>query len=139
MAFQKRKDVKFGMDKENNLLEHINEHFELDLHKLPRLHPFDFTDENSDNHFELKSRRCMRYTFSETMVGHNKILYIKEHPNRNYYFVFSFTDGLYYIKYNEELFNTFRVQVGGRCDRGEPEYKDHIYIPVEYLLYIGNV
>lgn len=133
MNYLKKKDIQFGESKEINLLEDINKHFNTKLKKLGKMHPFDFTNEEYSHYFELKSRRCRLRTYAETMIGMSKIKFIHHHPNRNYTFLFSFTDGLYYIDYDKELFDTFRVDVGGRCDRGEDEYKDHLYIPFESL------
>ena len=46
-------------------------------------------------------------------------------------FVFKFTDGIYYYEYcNEDL----PVKIGGRCDRGRPEYKNYVYIDIKKLI-----
>ena len=50
--------------------------------------------------------------------------------------MFNFTDGLYYIKYDPELFKTFDVRTGGRNDRGQYEYKPYLYIPTKHLTLI---
>ena len=99
-----------------------------------RFCPFDFRDEDNTMFIELKTRRNNKDKYPTTMVPHSKILKID--PNNTYYFAFKFTDGLYYIKYEKELFDTFEVRVGGRNDRGLPEYENYVYIPVELLTLI---
>lgn len=94
-------------------------------------YPFDFRDEDNTIFIELKTRRNNKDKYPTTMVSHSKILKIEE--GNTYYFAFKFTDGLYYIKYEKELFDTFEIKIGGRNDRGIPEYEDYVYIPVELL------
>lgn len=133
MNFAKQKDLLFGNKNECILLDEISSHFKINLTKLGQMHPFDFRDADSTMYIELKSRRCNFDTYSDTMVSYNKIKYIHDHPERKYYFVFSFIDGVYYIEYDKQLFENFRVNRGGRCDRGEPEYKQYLFIPIEQL------
>jgi len=95
-------------------------------------YPFDFRDEDNSIFIELKTRRNNKDKYPTTMVPYSKILKIEE--GNTYYFAFKFTDGLYYIKYEKDLFDTFEIKVGGRNDRGIPEYNDYVYIPVELLL-----
>lgn len=94
--------------------------------------PFDFVDETGKVYAELKTRRNMKDKYLTTMVPNSKIKKIKE--GNQYYFCFNFIDGLYYIEYNKDLFDTFQVKRGGRYDRGKAEIEDYIYIPVDCLL-----
>jgi hypothetical protein len=94
--------------------------------------PFDFRDEDNTIFIELKTRRNTKDKYPTTMVPLSKIQKID--PQYTYYFAFKFTDGLYYIQYNKELFDTFEVKVSGRNDRGIPEYENYIFIPVNLLL-----
>jgi hypothetical protein len=57
----------------------------------------------------------------------------------NVYFVFRFTDGLYYWKYDPK--HPLKVQQGGRTDRGRKEIKSYAFIEVDILskLEIPNV
>lgn len=93
--------------------------------------PFDFVDETGKIYAELKTRRNPKDKYPDTMLPHSKIKKIVE--GNTYYFAFNFTDGLYYIQYNKELFDTFEVKRGGRYDRGKPEVEDYIYLPVNLL------
>ena len=89
---------------------------------------FDF---KGDNKFiELKKRTFNSDKYPDTMIGINKIAYCKN-KDTDYYFVFSFTDGDYIWKYNNE--DKLNYRSGGRRDRGYNEYKDYCYIPINLL------
>jgi len=66
------------------------------------------------------------------MIGYNKIAECRNNPHIDYYFVFEFTDGTYYWKYNKEVFD-FQLSNGGRWDRGKIETNLYVYIPVDKL------
>ena len=92
---------------------------------------FDYADETHTIFAELKTRRNKKDAYPTTMVNLSKIQKIVE--GNTYYFVFNFTDGIYYIKYEKTLFDTFEVKISGRCDRGRPEYEEYVFIPVDLL------
>lgn len=133
MSSQKQKDLKFGEAKENDIQAVINDAFKCKSEKLPPFHPFDFKDLQANTYYEHKGRRNEYNKYSTTMIGSNKIDFINKHPDNDYVFIFGFTDGNYYIKYNKELFDNFEIKKGGRLDRGRPEIKDYLYIPIEQL------
>lgn len=93
--------------------------------------PFDFVDDTNTVYVELKTRRNKRNQYPTTMVPESKIKKIV--VGNTYYFAFKFTDGLYYIKYDKEIFDSFEIKQGGRYDRGRPEVENYCYIPVELL------
>ena len=66
----------------------------------------DYIDQAKTVFVELKTRRVRHNAYPTTIVGVNKISFCKD-ESKKYYFVFSFLDGLYGIKYDKELFNTF--------------------------------
>ena len=127
------KDKAFGEQKEITIKEIINNKFNCEVEKLPPFHCFDFKDLAKNVYFEHKGRRNEYNKYPDTMIGYNKIKFIKENPNNTYFFIFGFTDGNYFIKYDEELFKTFEIKKGGRCDREKPEYKTYLYIPINHL------
>ena len=96
----------------------------------------DIFDFYSDNKFiELKSRNFEYSKYPDTMIGLNKITYAKANPDKEFYFVFCFTNGLYYWKYNED--DQLNYRKGGRYDRGYNEIKQYAYIPINLLNYIS--
>ncbi len=131
-------DFNFGGQTEQQVKEILEDYFNIPLKKLGQMSIFDFTDVKSHtNFFELKARRNTHNQYPTTIVGYNKIEFIQQRPENAYYFVFRFLDGLYYIKYSKELFDTFKVGEAGRCDRGSLEYKQHIFIPYKHLTLIA--
>lgn len=121
------KDFKFGLKQEDLLFDTIKR-LDSDLVKTGARAIFDYESEKTL--VELKSRNNTYNKYPTTMVGYNKIQYANK-LNKDTYFCFNFTDGLYYYKYNKN--DKLDFGRGGRCDRGREEYKDYCYIPIEYL------
>lgn len=80
--------------------------------------------------WELKSRRNTKNRYPTTIIPcHKKI------SGAELYYVFQFTDKICYIKFDEELFNTFEIRTiqvvrNGRYDPPT----DHFCIPVNLLI-----
>lgn len=124
-------DIKFGSNQEKSLLPVINSYLGLNLKKLKRYDVFDFEDENTL--VELKSRRTPKAQYPTTIVGKNKLDYA-EKSGKVVYFIFSFSDGLFYWKYDKSLIgDKVKFAKGGRYDRGRVEVKEYAYIPVDIL------
>lgn len=121
-------DLHFGLEKEKEYLELFQHYFSNNLKRTKQNSVFDYEDSNCL--IELKSRRCFLKTYSDTMIGVNKIQKAKC-SNQTIYFVFSFLDGLYYWKYDETVY--LRYDRGGRKDRGKYEFKNYYFIPIEIL------
>lgn len=115
-------NLEFGDRNELIVLKIIRKYFNDDIKKeQDRYEIFDFQGTNT--RYELKSRRCNSWTYRDTMIGLNKL----DAVNGNFIFLFQFYDGLFYVKYDKEQFDTFRR------DRG---YKDYLFIPKERLIKI---
>lgn len=121
-------DMEFGLEQEKSNFDLIKQ-LDSDLVMTSRNSIFDYASENSLA--ELKSRNNCYNKYPTTMVGYNKIEYAHKFPNKNIYFCFKFTDGLYYYKYDKN--DTLEFATGGRRDRGREEIKDYCYIPIKYL------
>ena len=128
----KLNDLDFGRNKEISELDKIKKRFSNSLKPSTSFFVFDYV--SKDCYVELKSRRNKSNTYPDTMVGKNKMDYA-ETADRPVYFVFSFIDGLYYWKYNQDDIQNgnVRFDIGGRCDRGRAEYKDYAYISTKIL------
>ena len=95
----------------------------------------DWFNKSNTIYLELKSRRLNHNDYPTTIIGVNKINYCKD-PTKTYYFAFSFLDGLYFIKFDKELFKTFEIKrekIKYRSDVGHIEIKDNIHIPIKFL------
>jgi len=91
---------------------------------------------------ELKKRNVRHRAYPDTMIGQNKLDYMKTQMalNKTCIFAFHFTDGLYIIKLDEENIKTIKEnKYGGRNDRGHNEIKKsgYCYIPIEQLTKIN--
>lgn len=127
MNKQEEEDLLMGMENEFYIYKVICAHFNFPmLMKLSKFHPFDYCWNNI--WFEIKSRRFNHDKYNTTMVGYNKIEYVRRNKLTDVYFVFVFEDGDYYYKFNpDDKFDTF---IGGRNDRNKAEYKKYYYIPI---------
>ena len=68
------------------------------------------------------------------MISCNKLLFAR-HCGKDCYFVFNFTDGLFYYKFDKMDYDTgvIRSAYGGRNDRGKDEKKPYCYINIKLL------
>ena len=129
-------DQIYGTQKENELLPILNKFFNLELKPTKNYFVFDYEAPNM--YIELKSRRNQKDRYDTTLVGKNKIDYA-ETCGKDVYFIFSFTDGLYYWKYNKsDIGDKITFDKGGRFDRGRVEVKMYAYISVDILLPIAE-
>ena len=126
-------DVAFGTQNENDVMPKLS--FFGDIMRMDDPYaPFDFRTKNKSTFIELKSRTNAKNKYPTTMVSQSKVDIAKQYPKKKFVFCFKFTDGLYYIQYYKELFDTFETSQGGRTDRGKAEYNNYCYIPVSKLL-----
>lgn len=99
---------------------------------------------------ELKARNLSFNDFTETMIGYNKIEngfkkldWYKDHmPNYKVYLWFAFKEGLYAWELNRKNYDLnggdSQKRIGGTCNRGRDDYKDHYYIKKEFLTKISD-
>ena len=71
------------------------------------------------------------------MVGMNKLNAGLIHQQNNLIpvFVFNCEDGIF-VWFQD---NNFKTRIGGRCDRGRPEYKAYAYIDRTNLIDIDKI
>ena len=122
----KQANIEKGDEAEDRLTNTFKNYFCYELIKDPN--PYAIMDYHcSCCLVELKSRNIKKNTFETTMVGMNKINYALKSKKMSY-FVFEFTNGLYYWILNKEELKTFEIKKGGTTKRGEIEEKDYLYI-----------
>ncbi len=127
----KQDDIYMGALMEDYIIDIIETHFNINnLEKLNNFHPMDF--KHNSTYFEIKSRRNAHNKYDSSMVGYNKIQWLINNNIEEAYFVFIFTDGDYYYKWNKQ--DTFNTGISGRCDRGCVERKLYYYIPTNKLI-----
>lgn len=134
MEYLKEADLIAGMMEEDRLKIEIEQFFNVELKKTGEMDEIDFID-GMGNMYEARHRRNKHNYYISTMIPASKIKYCKrfktKYPNKDIYFVFGFSDGDYYWKYD---INTFLGSgIGGREDRGYPEIREYNYLHHKYL------
>jgi len=120
------KQLEYGLSNENKILLIIKNVFSKNIEKSKyKYSKYDYFDKQSKYIFELKTRRITHNQYPTALLNLCKINY------KNLIIIYEYTDGLFYIKYDEELFNTF----GSNLQRihGYTQTQDVINIPYQYL------
>ena len=85
---------------------------------------------------ELKSRRIAHDRYPTTIITRGKLNFCSD-PTKRYYIAYYFSDGLYIIKYDKDLFETFNYD---NNYQRTPRYgvsnnpQSIVYIPVDLLV-----
>lgn len=122
-----KQELAQGLKIQEIVLPIIQSYFNKDIKPTEgRYNKYDYLDNNYN--YELKSRTNEYNKYPTTLIGLDKI-------DNNTIYLFYFTDGLYYIKYNKELFDTFEIKDFVRNPRyGKiDKLKKYIYIPIDKL------
>lgn len=100
-------DISYGLANEEEVMPLLETHFNTALVKSSNKYcKYDFKGEGIK--IELKSRRFNYSKYPTTFINSSKLDYVKTLGDDTlFYFVFKYTDGIYYIKYDRELFDTF--------------------------------
>ena len=101
---------------------------------------FDYRNKAQTIFVELKSRRIRHDDYDTAIIGMNKVEFCSD-PTKSYWFCYNYLDGLYYIKYDKALFDTFESNMSfTRGDRLNcPGIPNHVlYIPVRLLKKFEN-
>jgi hypothetical protein len=127
---KKASDLLFGTKNEELALPLIENFLNCKLQKTRNYYISDFVNETYE--IELKSRRVCHNQYAETKLGNNKIKYF-EKSNKQCFIFYYFTDGLFYIQYDKDLFKTFEVKKDKLIRDGNISYCDNIFIPIKLL------
>jgi hypothetical protein len=129
MTTRYEQEYKKGIESEKEVLPIIRDYFKRDI-KLTkeRYSKFDYYD--LEYKYELKTRTNKYNSFPTTIIETNKII-----DNLKIIFLFRFTNGLYFIEYEKELFDTFEKDLYMRNNPTiqSPIKKEHIFIPINKL------
>ena len=122
MSFE---DREFGLVNQKNIKPILERFFEDELTDTSLSDRYDF--KGKKNVYEVKSRRNAYQKYPTTLIGEDK-------AGENVIFVFYFTDGVYYITYNQEEFKSFECKPFRRFRQGVRDVeKPYYYIPIECL------
>jgi hypothetical protein len=127
-------DLQFGKSKEIEILPIIINYFNDDIKFVEYKYSI-YDYQGVKYKYELKSRTNKYLDFETTLIPESKIKYRK---NNFIKFLFYFTDGLYYIKFNETKFKKYKLE--NFCRNKRDDYNDvpklYYYIPVKDLIKI---
>jgi hypothetical protein len=130
-----RDDLSFGLSSETNNRAVIEQFLDVTLEKTDSYSVMDWADNNKTVYVELKTRRIRHDAYPTAIIGANKVAFCSD-PNKEYYFCYSYLDGLYYIKYDAEVFAQFErddnYERGFRPDASNISSKV-VFIPVNLL------
>jgi len=126
-----KNDYIFGKQKEDEVLNIIKKKIRGNIIKTEkRYERYDFKD--GEYYYELKSRNNKYNDYPTTLIEKGKVI------DDKLVFLFNFTDGLYYIVYNKELFEKFECKLFLRHKRCDYIDKPKLYyhIPIQQLTII---
>ena len=129
-------DYNFGKMKEAEALSMIQNYFNDDsiYQTTERYNPYDYI--GRDAVYDIKSRTNTYNRYPTTLL---KCYHLDKKPaDKDLIFLFYFTDGLYYIKYDKKLFDTFQINELKRGFRvGKVDLHElHLLIPINNLIKI---
>jgi hypothetical protein len=134
---QLKKDIEFGERSEMEMIDIIGKAFDCEFVKNSKYASIDFSSDKVD--VELKSRNVEYGKYATTIVPKSKIDYIKKNRMiKKYVFAFRFTDGLYFIEYSDEVFDSFECKMFKRIPRTGRKDIEQLYyfIPCDKLVKI---
>ena len=123
-----KEDYEIGKKGEKKALPYIKDYFNSNIQEiLNQYSKHDYTDSNFK--YELKTRTCKYNSFPTTLMPVDKAV------DDLTIFLFQFTDGLYWIRYNAEDFEEFEKKQFVRHQRADynDKEKDYFFIPIEKL------
>jgi hypothetical protein len=127
-----KQDKQNGEESELKNKKIFNTFFNDNFIKTSNFHPLDF--EGDKFFLEVKTRTNNYNKYPTSLIPASKINYCKK-QNKETYFIFVFTDDIYYIKYDDTLFKTFDIKPFKRSDRIDhtDKLQNYFYIPIENL------
>ena len=131
---QKFKDLEVGRLGEHFALPLLNKFLKTNMIENDTYSLIDFEDENTL--CELKTRRVRHNQYDSLYIPHYKLKY-NAIKNKQLYFAFNCTDGLYIFDYTNNKEKTY-TSYGGRSDRGKSEYTKMINVPTNLLIKCNN-
>lgn len=107
-----RADIAFGTKSELDNMELLQKYLDTTLERKGGYSVFDFENPEKTIMVELKSRRIRHDLYDTALIGLNKIAFCDQMPDVTFHLVFCYTDGLYTIQYDKEVFDSLEVRKG---------------------------
>ena len=128
-------DRAYGIASEYGVIDILSKHYQETIQKIHNKYsPHDAVSKTAK--YEIKTRRCSVTQYLTTIVPTSKVKYLTS----KLIFVFQFTDGLYSIVYDRELFDTFeKMTIQLSRDGINDQPTEHFCIPISQLSQIGDI
>lgn len=130
---KKEIDLKMGLEGELDSLPLINKYLNTEMTENHKYSRIDFEDDATC--CELKTRRVRHNKYRSLFIPHHKLSH-KSLKDKQVYFAFNCTDGLFLFDYTENK-NDCYISEGGRWDRGKREVCKMINVPTNNLIQIS--
>jgi hypothetical protein len=129
-------DIAFGEASEMTNLDVLQTFLDTTLERKGGYAVFDYENPSKTIFVELKTRRIRHDTYDTALIGFNKVAFCNTINDVDYWFAYCYTDGIFVIKFDKELFDTFEVRHdyrrGARDDCINRE-QSVVLIPTEHL------
>ena len=136
----KTEDLAFGLGSEQRHKAALEAFFATELVKTSTYHPMDWMNGDQTVFLEMKTRRINHDDYLTALIGKNKVDFCQK-SNVDCYFVYVYLDGLFYIKYDRAMFNTFMCKdfVRGARQGGIQPEQLFYHIPHRFLTRISPI
>lgn len=113
-------DLAMGFSNEEKMLEPLSKFLKRSIRRRTNvpMGEMDYEDDKQSLYAELKSRRIRSTLYDTALVGANKVAWAAN-STKPCYFFWAYTDGVFYLQYEESLWKTFTnamYQRGQRTD-----------------------
>ena len=131
-------DYSFGTSNELTQQQKLEGYFKTRLERRGGFSCFDY-DNGTTLFVELKTRRIKHDQYPTSIIGANKVQIAENNPDKNYWFCYSYLDGIYGIQYSKFLFDTFTKENYQRGNRSDYNDKPQLcyFIPNNLLERLG--
>ena len=128
-------DLKFGYKSEDDLIQLLNESFNDNFRNTKDIYGNEYCNYDFEGldgrRVELKSRRNKYDDYPTTIIPIHKCTSMNLIPNL---FVFNFTDGIYYIEWNKNKFETYDKKIIQYNRLGRTDKNEYYLIPIDDLI-----
>ena len=132
----KVEDIKNGLKNEANCKPIFESYFKEKLTKHPNPYSaMDFFNEPKTFWLEVKERNVRHDQFPTAIISKHKVDFCRENSNSTHYFAWKYLDGIYYIKFDPIVWDTFECRDYKRFNRIDDNQKEtlHYFIPHQLL------
>lgn len=130
----KNEDLAYGLKSELINKETLETFFGCGLVKTDTYHAMDYTNKDNTIFVEMKTRRINHNQYDTALIGKNKVDFCAS-SKAKCYFVYIYKDGMFSIRYDKALFDSFdcRDYERGQREGGIQPKQAFVFIPYTKL------